>query len=89
MAAGQTPSPLVRSLGPASLQEPQADAIVAEIDAVLKSAGTSTIGFHDHVGQFEKIMLAVGTPQSTSHKLAGELEIIGRQVRGPEDTPVQ
>jgi hypothetical protein len=47
------------------------------------------IGFHDHVGQFEKIMLAVGTPQSTSHKLAGELEIIGRQVRGPEDTPVQ
>ncbi|SPF38012.1 exported hypothetical protein [Candidatus Sulfopaludibacter sp. SbA4] len=79
----------VRSSSPAALQEPQADSMVAEIDSVLKSAGTSTLGFHDHVGQFEKIMLTVGTPQSTAHKLAAELEIIGRQVRGPEDTPIR
>jgi hypothetical protein len=79
----------VRSSGPAPLQAPQADAIVAEIDSVLKSAGTSTLGFHDHLGQFEKVMLAVGTPLSTAHKLAGQLEIIGRQVRGPEDTPAR
>jgi hypothetical protein len=79
----------VRGLNPEPFPERQVDAVVAEIDNVFKSAGTSTVGFHDHVGQFEKIMITIGTPQSTAHQLAGELEIIGRQVRGPEDTPVR
>ena len=77
----------IRSLNPASLPESQADAMVAEIDSVLKSAGTSTIGFFDHVAHFEAIMVTVGTPPSTAHKLAAQLEAIGKQVRGPEDTP--
>jgi hypothetical protein len=65
------------------------DAVVAEIDSVFKSAGTSTLGFRNHIGRFEKIMITVGTSRSTAHQLAAELEIIGRQVRGPEDTPVR
>jgi hypothetical protein len=79
----------VRSSGPASLPELQADALAAEIDSVLKSAGTSTVGFHDHVARFETIMLTIGSPQQAAHKLATELEAIGKQVRGPEDTPVR
>jgi hypothetical protein len=79
----------VRSSSPASLPERQADALVAEIDSVLKSAGTSTVGFRDHVARFETIMLAAGSPQPAAHKLAAQLEAVGKQVRGPEDTPVR
>jgi hypothetical protein len=80
---------LVRPLSPASLPERQANALVAEIDSVLKSAGTSTVGFRDHVARFETIMLAVGSSQLAAHKLAAQLEAIGKQVRGPEDAPVR
>jgi len=73
----------------APLLERQADALVAEIDSVLKSAGTSTVGFRDHVARFETIMRTVGSPQPAAHQLATQLEAIGRQVRGPEDTPVR
>jgi hypothetical protein len=78
-----------RSLSSATLPKWQVDAMVAEIDSVLKSAGTSTVGFHDHVARFEAIMLRVGAPPSPAHKLAAQLEAIGKQVRGPEDSPVR
>jgi len=92
----------VRSSSPASLPEPQADALAAEIDSVLKSAGTSTVGFYDHVARFETIMRTVlgptgsgrtsrlfGSPQLTARSLASQLEAIGKQVRGPDDAPVR
>lgn len=79
----------IRSLSPAILPKSQADAIVAEIDSVLKSAGTSTVGFRDHIVHFETIMFTAGTPRWTARRLASQLELIGRQVRGPEDTPVR
>ena len=63
--------------------------MVAEIENIFKSAGTSTVGFHDHVEKFERIMINIGTTQSTVHKLAATLETIGKQVRGPEDTPAR
>jgi len=79
----------IRLSSQASLPENQADALAAEIDSVLKSAGTSTAGFRDHIARFETIMLTVGSPQPAAHKLAAQLEAIGKQVRGPEDTPVR
>lgn len=82
-------SSLYLGAGRAGLPERQANALVAEIDSVLKSAGTSTVGFRDHVTRFETIMLAVGSPKPTAHKLAAQLEAIGKQVRGPEDFPVR
>jgi hypothetical protein len=74
---------------PVPIPETRVDALVAEIDSIFKSAGTSTVGFHEHVEKFERVMINIGTTQSTAHKLAATLETIGRQVRGPEDTPAR
>ena len=61
--------------------------LAAEIDAVFKSAGTSTAGFFDHIQNFKTILIEMGVPKSQADKPSRDLEIIGRQVRGPEDTP--
>lgn len=71
---------LVGTLRSHPVTDAQAAQLVALIDSVFKSAGTSTVGFHEHVQKFEE---AAG-----SGKLAAELEAIGKEVRGPEDTPV-
>ncbi len=80
---------LARALGSRPIQETEARRLVLEIDRVFKSAGTSTAGFLEHVANFENALVATGTERSAAHKLAAQLESIGRQVRGPEDTPVQ
>ena len=71
---------LVRTLRSRPVTDIQAAQLVSLIDSVFKSAGTSTVGFLEHVRNFHA---ATG-----SGKLAAELETIGKQVRGPEDTPV-
>jgi hypothetical protein len=71
------------------LRERQADALAAEINAVFKSAGTSTAGFLGHIAAFENVMVAMGTQKPAARKFAQELQAIGRQVRGPEDTPIR
>lgn len=71
------------------VREPFASRLVAEIDAVLKSAGTSTAGFYDHVARFETILEEMGVSRLNADRVGAELEKIGRQVRGPEDTPVK
>lgn len=71
---------LVRTLRSRTVTAAQAAQLAALIDSVFKSAGTSTLGFHEHVQSFQA---ATG-----SSMLSAELETIGKQVRGPEDTPV-
>lgn len=71
---------LVRTLRSRPVTGAQAAQFVSQIDAVFKSAGTSTVGFHEHVQSFQAM--------AGSGKLAAELETIGKEVRGPEDTPV-
>jgi hypothetical protein len=63
--------------------------LVDEIDAVFKSAGTSTSGFLDHIANFETCLTTIGADKGSAHKLAMWLETIGKQVRGPDDTPVK
>jgi len=63
--------------------------LVGEIDAVFKSAGTSTAGFFDHIQNFKTILIEMGVPRGLVDKPARDLETIGRQVRGPEDTPAR
>jgi hypothetical protein len=78
---------LVRTLAMRPLPESTVDQMVAEINAVFKSAGTSTAGFLDHVSAFQNAL----TPtfqKAAAAKLGAELKTIGKQVRGPEDTPV-
>ncbi len=80
---------LVLFLGHAKLHDAEASQLVAEIDAVFKSAGTSTVGFLDHIVNFKTVLNTIGLPPGDAAKLGRELETIGRHVRGPDDNPVQ
>jgi hypothetical protein len=80
---------LVAALSKKSLRSVDARELAGEIDAVFKSAGTSTVGFLEHIGNFKVTLAGVGVPRPEVDRLAQELEKIGREVRGPEDTPVK
>jgi hypothetical protein len=80
---------LAHALGLKSLSDAEVTPLVTEIKAVFKSAGTSTVGFLDHVANFKAALHTIGVAPVDIAKLGGELETIGKQVRGPEDTPVE
>jgi len=80
---------LNKILGHRSLSDADAAPLVREIDAILKSAGTSTVGFHEHIAGFRAALMSAGASALDADKAAGDLEKIGRQVRGPEDTPIE
>ena len=67
------------------LPDPDADALARDIYRVMQSAGTSTIGFHEVIQGFRARLLALGAKPAA----AGALERIGREVRGPDDSPAQ
>jgi hypothetical protein len=71
-----------------TLRDADAATLVREIDAIFKSAGTSTIGFLEHVANFKAALTSIGVPRLSADDLGQRLEKIGRQVRGPDDTPV-
>jgi hypothetical protein len=77
---------LIQFLGHANLRDAEASQLANEVDAVFKSAGTSTAGYLDHIGNFRAVLLTMGV---SPVKLCTELETIGKQVRGPEDAPVR
>ena len=79
---------LVRALRGQSVQEFQAAQLTAEIDSVFKSAGTSTVGFLAHVEDFQTCLAGFVQDKAAVRNLGGQLAAIGKQVRGPEDTPV-
>ena len=79
---------LAHVLGLKNLSDAEVTSLVTEINAVFKSAGTSTVGFLDHVAKFKTALGTLGVLPADIAKLGGELETIGKQVRGPEDTPV-
>ncbi|HEV2448384.1 MAG TPA: hypothetical protein VGS58_20770 [Candidatus Sulfopaludibacter sp.] len=80
---------LVRALRPQPLRDPQAAQLVAEIDSVFKSAGTSTAGYFGHIESFQAALGVVVTDKGAVRRLGEQLAAIGKQVRGPEDTPVR
>ena len=80
---------LLQGLGKRTLREADASKLASEIDAVFKSAGTSTVGFLDHISDFRTTLGAIGVPANDVNNLGNELRAIGRQVRGPEDAPVR
>lgn len=77
------------ALSHAQMREPLVSELVREIDAVFKSAGTSTAGFYEHVTRFKTALESMGLPKGSADRLGADLEKIGREVRGPEDTPLK
>lgn len=87
-ALGMFARDLVHALGSRTVDPAAASRAAAEIAGVMKSAGTSTADFLDRVANFEAALVAMGADRMSARRLAQQLEIIGKQVRGPEDTPV-
>jgi hypothetical protein len=79
---------LTKAMAQRQLRNADVTPLVNEIDAIFKSAGTSTVGFLDHIAAFKTAMISLGVSAGDAAKASRELEAIGRQVRGPEDTPV-
>ncbi len=80
---------LVAALAGHSPAREDIDRLAGDIEEVLQSAGTSTAGFQQTIQDFEKHLMRAGVPAVRSHLVASNLEHIGREVRGPEDAPVQ
>jgi hypothetical protein len=80
---------LVYALAGHPLTPEESGGLCADIEHVMQSAGTSTRIFSDTVEDFEKRLTAAGVPATRAHDVASDLERVGKEVRGPEDTPVK
>jgi hypothetical protein len=54
---------------------------------VLCSAGVSTARYRDSLTEAGKALTSLGVRSSTARKISESLENVGKEVRGPEDTP--
>ena len=72
-----------RVMGPSEIE-----GLATDIRQTLESAGTSTIAFQDTIRDFEWRLRRVSVAAARAHLAASLLERVGREVRGPEDTPV-
>jgi hypothetical protein len=63
--------------------------ITGPIFDVLQSAGTSTIGFNDAISRFEVAMRVLGVEPRRARSAADRLRAIGKEVRGPDDSPAR
>jgi len=62
--------------------------LTTKIVDILYSAGTSTIGFFESVDTVEAALLELGVTKRQAHEIAQRMLTIGKQVRGPDDMPV-
>ena len=79
---------LAAALGHSTLDDAAAAGLAAHIAAVFRSAGTSTAGFLEHIQGFKTALTTAGVPAAAANRAGDDLLAIGKQVRGPEDTPV-
>ena len=79
---------MVYALAGRAVEREDLDAMAGAIQRVMQSAGTSTIGFVETVEDFEKRLAKAGVAASRAHDVASALERVGKEVQGPEDTPV-
>jgi len=65
------------------------DRLAADIQHVMQSAGTSTVGFWETVRDFEERLAKAGASANRAAQAAAALERVGQEVRGPEGFPVR
>jgi hypothetical protein len=80
---------LVSALAGHSFGQEDLDRLAGDIQQTVQSAGTSTIGFEETIQDFEKRLMRTGVKSARAHLVASNLERLGREVRGPDDRPVQ
>jgi hypothetical protein len=80
---------LVGALSGHSPAQADLDRLAGDIQQTLQSAGTSSIGFENTIQDFEKSLMRAGVPAVRAHLVSSNLEQVGKDVRGPEDTPVR
>lgn len=86
---GRFADSLVGAVAGHALSREDVGRLALDIQQTLQSAGKSTAGFEETIQDFEKRLMRAGVPAVRSHLAASNLERIGREVRGPEDTPVR
>jgi hypothetical protein len=80
---------LVNALSGRVLKKEEIDGLVADIQHTMQSAGTSTIEFMEKVQDFQTRLTKAGVSEPFAQLVAANLKQIGREVQGPEDTPLK
>jgi len=66
-----------------------ANQLANSIIGVLHSAGTATAEFRQSISRFEKTLSGIGVSATATQTIARRLTEVGKEVRGPEDTPLR
>ena len=81
---------VIASLRGKQLKADQAERLQAVIIDVLHSAGVATRRYRDVISDFKTLLSTTANfPSDTVSRLASDLDLIGREVRGPEDLPLR
>jgi hypothetical protein len=71
------------------LSRPQVSRLAAAIQAVMESAGTGTGRFKAAIGHAQNALLSLGASPAATRDAVASLTQLGKEVRGPDDTPLQ
>jgi hypothetical protein len=82
-------SQLANALPARDLRAERLSPLTSRIVDILNSAGTSTVGFYESVNHAEIALAALGVPKGKAHDIGQRLMTIGKQVRGPDDSPAK
>ncbi len=80
---------LVGALSGKQLTGLQLSELASGIVAVLHSAGVGTLKFKQSLFQVENALSSAGVNTPAARRVVAELEVVGKQVRGPEDLPAR
>jgi hypothetical protein len=80
---------LANALKGRSLTRASTAGIANVITRVMQSAGTSTVGFFNVVGEFKSQLARSWVPDVQAGLVSEGLERVGKEVRGPEGAPVR
>ena len=88
-AAARLADGLVGTLSGKQLTDLQLSELATGIVAVLHSAGGGTSKFKQSLFQVENALSSAGVNTPAARRVVAELEVVGKQVRGPEDLPAR
>ena len=79
---------LTKILSGRELPAAAANQVATNVIGVLHSAGTGTSEFRQLISRFEKTLAGVGLSAAAAQRVAAKLTNLGKEVRGPQDTPL-
>jgi len=71
------------------ISDTQLSQLATAIVAVMRSAGVATFKLLQSLSRAETVLRSAGVNQNIAKSVSAQLGAIGKEVRGPEDVPVQ